>query len=240
MSPLPAAGAIDDVTVALREADTFTKLYIDGKFVSTAQTIDCICEHLQHPCSPARHSAPLFCTPRRQGNEGARSPRGRVRCYAATSSGIFINAASRANCRSAGSPHAHTTISRLRSARPLARSPTLMFSSQTRRQERSSTRRQRPAPRTCALPSTRRCAPTRALAGPTSLPRRAQSELRVHPLSRRRTPVASSAPRTHRSEESCASSGSAGPCVVSYCSLGSPLVLRSGYEWQGNLPPGRV
>jgi hypothetical protein len=30
------------------------------------------------------------------------------------------------------------------------------------------------------------------------------------------------------------------PCEVSYCSLGLPLVLRSGYEWRGNLPPGRV
>jgi hypothetical protein len=31
-----------------------------------------------------------------------------------------------------------------------------------------------------------------------------------------------------------------GSFEVSYCSLGSPLVLRSGYEWQGHLPPGRI
>jgi hypothetical protein len=33
---------------------------------------------------------------------------------------------------------------------------------------------------------------------------------------------------------------SRGLLLLATSSLGSPLVLRRGYEWQGNLPPGRV
>jgi hypothetical protein len=154
--------AIDGVTAALRGVDTFTKLYIDGKFVSTAQTMDCICErHAPRPCNTgheessckirtfgarAVHSCTVYAQPCKQ-------PCDRHRCFATTRTACQLTRAF-AFCRAV-----------------------LRRDSQTRRQGRCSTRRPRPAPTTCAWPLTQRRVPTRPLSGPTSPPRLAQSEL---------------------------------------------------------------